>query len=388
MKKLFYDIEITGHHSEYIGHLVDYLFKKKQNEDLYYFVVHPEFDRFFPDIATKARLIKNVTWRQIKPKEYNRSKRFGMALSSFLQYQIANRYALEMKVDHVVLLDFHTLKYSGMLFRPNYSISSILFLTFHRLKRESKRQNFEYYKRYLITKYSQKNPRLKSIYILNDQYIVGLMNKEYKTNKFKMLPDPIPNLEALSSFDIFNHYGITKNRKIFLHIGSLGHRKGTLEVLGSVKHINADYQKDITILLVGKASIPSDEQLFVNKIAEINSTTEVQVIWDNNFVPNSKMKSIFDNSDAVLLPYKNAEFSSGILGHAAVSKKTVIATGQGLIKELVLKYNLGILLDEPNEINIAKKITELLHTKNQFIGSNDFVREHSPEIFAKILLSN
>lgn len=388
MKKLIFDIDITGHHSEYIGHLVDYLNEKKTDETIYIFIVHPEFSLHFPDIVDKARQIKNVYWKQIKPKEFYMSKRFGTALSSFIEFKIVNSYAKELRVDHVYLLNFHSLKFPGMIFRPEYKISSILFHTFHRLKRESINEKILFYKRFYITKYCCKNPNLKSVFILNDKSTVGLMNKEFKSNQFKMLPDPIPTLRAIPNFNIYEYFGIKKNRKIFLHIGSLGNIKGTLEVLSSAKHINLDCQKNVTILLVGKARLLSDEALYTNRIKEINRDTEVQAIWNNNFVSNDIMKSLFDNCDAVLLPYKNTEFSSGILGHAAASGKTVIATGQGLIEELVSNYNLGMLLNEPTEINIAKKIMEFLLNKIVFNPSNNFVRERNPKIFSEFLLSN
>lgn len=389
MKKLFFDLSITGHHSEYIGHLIDYLYDVKLDDTMYYFVLHPEFSRYFPEIYKKAERIKNVYWIQIKYKEYQRTKKLGATFSSFFEFRIANSYAKKLKVDNVCFMNFHVIKYAGMVYTTRYDISSILFLSFYRLRRDSYKQMFEYYKRYFIIKISIRNSKLKKIFVLNDVENVGFMNNQFDTSQFNMLPDPIPKLEPIIDFDIFKYYNISRDRKIFLHIGALSNRKGTFEVINAAKHITSDYQKNVSILIVGKANNPFEKKLYQSEIVKMKKQTDVEIIWDNNFVQNNLMKSLFDNCDAVLLPYKNAEFSSGILGHAAMANKTVIATGQGLIKELVVKYKLGLLLNEPNQVNIAIKVIEFMEELSQpNNNSKEFVNTHSPKIFSKILLAD
>ena len=144
-------------------------------------------------------------------------------------------------------------------------------------------------------------------------------------------------------------------------------------------------QDKISILLVGKTGI-TYENLYNTKIKELDGETKVQLIWDNQFVSYNMMKSLFDQCDFVLLPYKNAEFSSGILGHAAASNKMVIATNAGLLKELVLKYNLGKLLDTNDAFNIALKMVEVFDQKVFTEGQQTFVKKHDPMVFASLLL--
>lgn len=386
MKKLFFDIAITGHHSEYIAHLIDYLSKKKRLDVSYYFVVHPKFPETFPKIYKKGKQIENVFWQAITNEELQKIKDARKVLSSILEFKLMDRYAKKNEVDHVCALDFHAIKYGGILYRPKYTISSILFLQFHRLKRDTRKQKIEFYKRYYVTKWCSQNKRIRKIFILNDTQTVSYMNEEFKTDCFEMLPDPIPALEPMEDFNIYPKYDIDKSRKIFLHIGSLGHRKGTEEVIEAANHIAPADQGRVTLLLVGKASTPSERNQYSEAIEKAKKNTNVQLIWDDRFVPTQVMKSLFDQCDAVLLPYKNAEFSSGILGHAAAAEKRVIATGAGLIKELVLKYNLGILLDRPNAANLAKEITGMVDTPSEVQGQRNFVALHSPEIFAKTVL--
>ncbi len=386
-KKLIFDIAITGHHSEYIGHLIDYLSKKGVGETEYFFVVHPEFAKTFPKIHEKAKQIENLHWQPVSNDELQKIKNSRKIQSSLFEFKLMNRCAKKNQVDHVYALDFHTIKYGAIFYRPSYTISSILFLQFHRLVRDTLKQKIEFYKRYYTTKWCIRNNRITRVFVLNDEKTVKFMNNEFDTACFKMLPDPIPELQPLQDFDINTHYGIEKGRKIFLHIGALGHRKGTLEVIESAGYIDADQQEEVTLLLVGKASTVSDENLFSEKIDTGKMSTDVQIIWDNQFVPLRMMKSLFDQCDRVLLPYKNAEFSSGILGHAAAAQKRVIATGAGLIKELVVQHQLGELLETPDAKNIAEKIEEVLHKKLTPSGQTDFVKAHSPEIFAEMILN-
>ncbi len=270
-KKLIFHIAITGHHSEYIDHLVDYLSKKEVGATQYFFVVHPEFAKSFPMIYEKAKRTENLYWQQIESEELNKVKSTSMVRSSWIEYNIMNRYALKNEVDYVFLLNFHTIKYAGIFVRPNYTMKSISFLQFHRMQRKTAGEHLDFYKRYFIMKWCCRNPKLKTIFILNDQETVDFMNKEFDTTSFKMLPDPIPKIEPLQNFDIFTHYRIDHNRKIFLHIGSLGLRKGTDEVIEAAEHLSSANQEQVAILLVGEANVPSDQKLFAENIEIVKS---------------------------------------------------------------------------------------------------------------------
>lgn len=386
MKKIIFDIAITGHHSEYIGHLVDYLYSQSNN-DIYYFVVHTDFSKKFPEIASQAKSINNLTWIEIEPSE-SKSVSGGSLQRSFASYRIMNDYAKRFKVDHVCCLDFHILKYGCIFFRTSYTLSGIMFAQFYRLKKNSINEKWAYYKRYYLTKFGMLNKKITRIFVLNDVETTNFMNKEFNTDVYNTIPDPIPKFSPSPDFDIYAHYKIGAGRKIFLHIGSLGDRKGTLEVLDAVTYIEESYQDKIAILLVGKASSERERITISRKLSENQKVSPVQLVWDDNFVPTEIMKSLFDQCHAVLMPYKNADYSSGILGHAAASNKTVIATGDGLLKKIVLEHRLGLLLERPYAPEIAQKIKEALTYVNPSHERLKFVEEHDPVIFAKMVLES
>lgn len=382
MKKLFFDIQLTGHHSEYINHLVDYLCVNNDLTDEYFFVVHPDFSKQFPEIVFKAQQLSNVTWIEITKEEFDKSQRGSLIRSSFSLYRLMDFYAKKCKVHHVYLLYFNSFQLSCIFYRPNYSMSGILFLQFYRMSKSTLKDKIKYFRKYYITKLYALNPQIQGVSILNDLKTAEYLNREFNTTIFRMLPDPIPVLSPLQHFDIYEHYTIDRNRKIFLHIGSLGDRKGTFEIIEAAKHISDDFQSEIAILVVGKAS-EQESELLSQKIEKAWEESKVSILWDNQFVSNEMMKSLFDQCTAVLIPYKNAEASSGILGHAVAAKKLVIATKSGLLQELVENNNLGITISNVHPRDIAKAIINLEYYSIDQMRFYSFKEKHKSNEFAE-----
>ena len=69
MKILIFDLQITGHHSEYIEHLIYYIDLQSSNE--YVFVVNPKLKDNFPNIHIKGANKSNILWVFIGNDELN-----------------------------------------------------------------------------------------------------------------------------------------------------------------------------------------------------------------------------------------------------------------------------------------------------------------------------
>lgn len=386
MKKLFYDIQITGHHSEYISHLVDYIYDNP-DEQTYIFVLHPEFSLKFQDITTKAQKASNIMWIEVSIKEHQKCQIAKSTKRSFAEYQLMNLYAQKFRADHVVLLNYNVLQIATIYKRSNYSLSGIYFAPYPRMQLQSLKSKIVYFRKIFRARSSVRNSQIKTLFVLNDQKTTDHLNKSLNTSIFKMLPDPIPMLSPLVGFDIYEHYKIEKSRNIFLHLGALRSNKGTLEIVESVKHMPQSIKKMVAILIVGKTKDEQLEQQLNKSIAWIKENTAAIVIWDNIFAPNEMMKSLFEQSFSILMPYKSAEASSGILGHAANSKKPVIASGNGLIGELVKENKLGITLEQVTSENISFQIQRLLEEGfSTSFGFEKHVNDNSKALFAKRLL--
>lgn len=388
MKILFFDIQITGHHSEYIGHIIDYLVSNGCGTDTYFFVVHPEFEDKFPLICKKTVALSNFHWILCTYEEFYNCGNVSAFKNSFTSLRLVNKYAKKLQADHVCLLLFNIFQLGLIFCRTSYTVSGILFLQFYRMEKKQLKDKIKYYRKYLTTKLLTFNPKIKRVFILNDDKTVCYLNKEFKTSIFEMLPDPIPVLTPLPYFDIYEHYNIERHRKIFLHIGALGNRKGTFEVVESAQEIPIEKQHETAILLVGKIDEPEREQYLLESIEKSQQNSQVTLLWDNQFVSSEMMKSLFEQCYVILIPYKNAEASSGILGHAAAANKLVIATKSGLLEEIVNDNQLGILVEKVDSTHIAWAIEKSKYCQTNQQLSKKFLESHTAVSFAKKFLTD
>lgn len=387
MNIILFDSEITGHHSEYLDHIVTYLVTNPSN-DIYNFVVHPDFGIKFKNIASKSDKNPNIIWHALKPEEIASLKHLSIAKRSFAEFSLVEYYAKELIADTVYLLHFNAFQLALTVKRPQFKIKGILFNQFFRMAPKRWKEKMKYSRKYLITKLYCTNSAIESVFVLNDSKSVTLFNQKFDTDIFKMLPDPIPDIEPLHDFLLREKYNLHTKKKIFLHFGSLAVRKGTLDVIEAATAIPAEKQNDIVILLVGKAESTATEQQMQERIAHARKYSAVEIIWENHFVSNALMKSLFLQSTAVVMPYKNPEASSGILGHALAAKKPVIITGKGLLRELVEEHNFGILLDSISPKSIAQALLEVQDIRADTKSYIDYINEHTPIKFAEILMNS
>ena len=100
------------------------------------------------------------------------------------------------------------------------------------------------------------------------------------------------------------------------------------------------------------------------------------------------MKAHFNQCDAVLIPYKNTESSSGIIGHAASSQKPVITINKGLLGDIVKQYKLGWLIEESSPVFIADGIRKCISKKFPKINSEEYLKAHTAIKFATSIVES
>src|SRR5207244_1355962 len=78
--------------------------------------------------------------------------------------------------------------------------------------------------------------------------------------------------------------------------------------------------------------------------------------WLIRFVPEEEIGNLFAASDLLLLTYnKDFHSASGVLNTAICYRKTCLASsGQGSLRSVIKKYNLGIWV-EPDDLNALKR---------------------------------
>ena len=390
MNVVIFDILSTGHHSEYINHLCDYILNNNKRNK-YFFIVNPSFKSLFPSIFEKTKGFNNIKWIEISTEEFRKTQTGNIIQKSFSHFSVLNKYAREINPSNVILLYINLLMLPLIFSRSRYNIHGILFHQFIRTKNDGFKQKIKSFFKFIFYKICLLNDKISNIYILNDTFSVKELNRIFKSKKFKVLPDPIPKLKSIKGFNIYNYYNLDCKRKIFLHFGSLGERKGTFEILDSVQYLPKKNQKEITLLFVGKITSSSEKEIFNTKIEKARNSSAVNILYDDNFISNELMKSLFDQCFGVLITYKNPEGSSGVLGHAAASNKKVIITGKGLLKDIVERYDLGYLVDDVRPKLIADSITFMLMNydiRDINLKAKKFVDDNSPKAFSRKIINN
>jgi glycosyltransferase involved in cell wall biosynthesis len=294
-------------------------------------------------------------------------------------------YATKFNTKEVFLLYFNIFQLALIFKRPSFEIKGILFLQFYRMQKNTALEKLKYYRKYWITKAYCLNPKIKKVYILNETKTVSFLNTQFKTNKFQVLADPIPVYEEEHEFDAYKYYKIPRNKKILLHPGAIDPRKGTYEIIEAVDLLKDKETEEYAILIVGKAKADI-EGLVLEKITALKNKG-FTIVFDNSFVSNERLKSLFVQSFAVLMPYKNPEASSGILGHSAAALKCVMVTDSGLLADVVKTNRLGVLIGQPLSTDIAEGIKKLCNFAIDKKLATKFVAEHNIEGFASSLLN-
>lgn len=384
MNYLIYDSAITGHHPEYISHLVNYIVDL-QLEGNFYFVVSEELKIKSPYIINKSLGFPNIKWEFISRGRVNKIHNLSLLKRSFSELTLVEEYAKKNGASQVLLLYFNIFQIALIFKRTSFTIKGILFLQYLRMSKTGLKNKLKYYRKHFTTKLYCRNSKIKSVFVLNDQNSVDYLNSKFRTNIFNMLPDPIPTYEEEGGFDLHKNYNIPIDKKILLHPGTIDPRKGTYEIIEAIDFLAVKEIKDYAILIVGKAN-STVESIVSKKIKELNNK-KFTIVFDNSFVSNQRLKSIFLQSFAVLMPYKNSEASSGVLGHSIIANKCVLAPNSGLIGELIHEHEFGVLVEKIKPLDIAKGIELLGRFKLDITRVNNFISCHTVQMFSKVIFS-
>jgi len=383
MKYLLFDISLAGHHSEFIDHLIKFLAEDVDSSDEYHFILHTEFKMQFPEIVKVTDGKSKFDIHYVSEKEWIDARKGNLIRQSFAHLKLLNSYANKYKVDRVILLHINIFQLALGFLRTRYEISGILFSQFTRQDiKDNLLEKLRYCRRYVQTYLLTRNNKITCIYILNDKESCAKLNRVFGSGIFRFLPDPVAELSVSKYVDIRHSYSIPKENIVFLHFGSLSERKGTIDILQSLIDLKHNNLNAITILLVGKTDNEGTAIKILNFIEQIRlNKKDVQIVFDDKFVDIDLKNCLFHQCDVVLIPYKNVEASSGILGHAIAAKKPVVGPSKGLLGDLIEKHGLGITYTGNFDAAILFKVKDWTQYRISSAGLNN-----DPFEFAKIVL--
>lgn len=338
---LIFEPQISGHHLEYIHHIHTGATKCPKTKFIFavperFTSVKDKFSWIEADNITIELLDNNALNNKLK------IIRLLFRLYKKFKPQEVFFITLMWLMPFLALFSFAKVKLSGIIYNIylyNWKTSSIL----------GKAKNSLIYSLFTYCRC------FKHIFILNDNSAAAVLNKVWHTDKYIYLPDPFVPIDRNKTTDLRESLNISKQKIVYLHFGAMSERKGSLDIFNMIENTPSNELDKYCIIFAGKVGTDIKEH-FYNKYHTLKD--KIQIIVEDDFVDYERIGSYLVTCDAVLLPYRYVNLSSGVIGYCAQFKKPAIAPNKGLIGKLVQKNQLGIVVNSFNtlKLNFCKPI--------------------------------
>ena len=156
-------------------------------------------------------------------------------------------------------------------------------------------------------------------------------------------------------------------------------RKGTIDILKSIIASKKGELKDSCFVFAGRINKNTLND-FYDLLSVAKEKTRILVF--DQFCSYDFLWNLCYSCDVILMPYHLTSLSSGILGYAAVFNKPVIGPDNGLIGNLIKKYELGISTQFPLKPEIYNN-----HIYNSEKGCSLYVITNSVKKFREEIFS-
>jgi glycosyltransferase involved in cell wall biosynthesis len=270
---------------------------------------------------------------------------------------------------------------SGIYFRPIFHYRNFAQFTPSRHERLLQRRD-----KFVLSRLLN-HSQLKTLFCL-DPFAAEELNQFKSKVKSIYLPDPV-QLYSTSNSQIEKlreNLGIQPERKVFLMFGVPQSRKGIYQLLEAITSLSSELCRKLCLLLVGPIS---SEPQVLKQSTELSDALPIQLIIQDQFVPDQDIQPYFQLADVVLAPYQRHIGMSAILVRAAAAGKPVLSCKYGVMGETVKRYKLGLTVEASQPTEIAQGLTQfLLNPPEQFCevnGLKSFAEQNSAEKFASII---
>ena len=395
---IFFDLAISGHHAEYLYHLIKYR------------IAHPECPEFV--LLTHPRFMERVAALNL-PCHFSESgirivhpsldemRRLESKRSVFSradeEFRLLCKNVEKFKTQCCYLMDLSPFQFvlgtksaqnfpcaiRGLLFKPYSAIDNDGYFVEKYFIRILK------FRKHLQFLWLFRNKKIDKIYVLNNPEAAKYMNERYqKKNLFVALADPIlipPGYFDNKAMDVARdslHYR-------FLLFGSLSSRKGIFHVIDALHCLPETVLTQIEVIFAGKL-IAKERDRFRSAIINLKrDRPKIRITLHDEFIPYKEIPALFSGSDCVLLPYSLTGASSGLIGHSALYGKPVIGPARDLIGKQIRRYGLGIGIAPINGNTLAAAMVNFVKKGPSNIdnaGMKRFVEERQPDNFVATLL--
>ena len=376
---LIFNHEIGGHHLEYIHHIYSKNVDSKHKKII--FLLPPEFELLKGNYIWPKT--DNIHIFYLSSDDISSLKNKSGISKSLTISKIIKKAVNKHNIQKIFLISLMSaIPFLPFLLNKKIKVSGIIYLIYlYRWKNSNLlTKGLDLLKYFILSKFVI----FDNLFLLNDQISPIIINKKFKTTKFKYLPDPININNHNTIFDLRSKLKIDKSSVIYAHFGALDERKGTLEILKAISLSNLTLKDNRNFIFAGKIN-RSIESEFFQLIEKLKNKAFIHVY--NEYVDSDFIASLCSASNYLLIPYKNVSQSSGLLSYAAVFKVPVIAPRLGFLGKLIKRNRLGYLLKDGS----SNSIKDFLDSENKFNDievSNNYIKGRSINDFSVKILNS
>ncbi len=372
---LIYDSELGGHHLEYIHHLWEAIVHSDSKKK--YIIAVPE-SQWMQKVSLKEWTdCDRIAFRLLKDDEIGMTFRFPFQKRARKEATLIRRLITENKnITRVIMLNLApSLPILPFYVRSGIKVSGIIYSLdyyahFSGLRMVKERLNLSQ---------MAKSHVFENIFLLNAPKAVDYYNKIYNTDHFKLLVDPVPEVDFHRIQNVRSEFEIDKQATVFLHFGAMQARKGTLVLLEALLQLEPDVKRHF--IFAGKVSGEIKSDFY--RLAEQAMSKGHRIHIKDEFIDFDELYNLCYSTDCLLAPYTDTDCSSGVIGYGAVFGKPVIGSRDGLLGELIELNRLGITIS----VSATSLANELRNFKKQTIDSG-YKNTNTVKTFTETILSN
>lgn len=237
----------------------------------------------------------------------------------------------------------------------------------------SKIEEYYFQKIFILSK---NNPSKLLIHIHSQNIIPS----NFPKIQFIELPHPLYQLKNLT---ISSHETSNLSKMHFCYLGRIEYYKGIDLIIDAMKIIDRrdEYNELIKFTIAGKGRF---------KI-ELPDYKKIEFNYLNRYLTSQEFKSLLQNSDFLLLPYRDVS-QSGIFSQALTNNIPVICNDIGYLGETVKNFTLGYAMQSCTPQALADCIIKAYEEKNKYklLTANiyKFSNELSPDKISKQLYAH
>ncbi len=399
---LIFNAYASGHHGSYVRMLVENWVSRGRSGTLR-LALHPDFIHIFPDITDYIYAHQNngvVLSTHSEKIGFSNQSTYDFIQRDITQGKMVKQAILNHKPDHCLLMYFDHVQtslwtglrfdfpitISGIYFRPSFhytSLGSPPHSVADRMRRLQKR---------ILLSGSLTNPHLASVFSL-DPYAVPFINRLGKRNKALVLPDGIITYRSSLQHDNLRlDIDKTDSRRTALLFGGLNRRKGVMRILESLPLLPKSTQSLLRLVLTGPVD-PRERDEVYQKLDHVRSSTAVEIIIDDRYVPDETLQCYIDSADFILVAYQRHIGSSGVLIRAAEAGVPVLGSDFGLVGAQITRNALGLAVDATSLEALSRGIRRFVDQPefSSFFdpeASRRFAEAHSADAFADTIFAN